>query len=223
MCGRYSLTSAPEAMRQLFDLDGPLLNLEPRYNIAPTQDAPVIRANADGKRELAMLRWGLVPSWSKDGPDSGYSMHNARAETVADKPSFRGAFRDRRCLVPADGFYEWKKMGKEKQPFRFTMDDGAPFLFAGLWERWRRPDGSDLQSFTIIVTTSNTLVAGVHDRMPVILDREGAARWLAGGTRDAMLALLVPFPAERMAATPVSKRVNSPANDDRSIIEPVSA
>src|SRR5262245_58213863 len=108
MCGRYSLTSAPEAMRQLFDLDGPLLNLEPRYNIAPTQDAPIIRAKDNGKRELAMLRWGLVPSWSKDGPDGAYSMHNARAETVADKPSYRGAFRDRRCLVPTDGFYEWK-------------------------------------------------------------------------------------------------------------------
>ena len=223
MCGRYSLTSAPEAMRQLFDLDGPLLNLEPRYNIAPTQDAPVIRARDGGKRELAMLRWGLVPSWSKDGPDSGYSMINARAETVADKPAYRGAFKDRRCLVPADGFYEWKKVGKEKQPFRFTMADGAPFLLAGLWARWRRPDGSDLQSFTIIVTTPNPLVAQVHDRMPVILDRAGAAQWLKGGARDGLLALLVPFPAERMAATMVSKRVNSPANDDPSLIEPISA
>jgi len=223
MCGRYSLTSAPEAMRQLFDLDGPPLNLEPRYNIAPTQDAPVIRARDDSKRELAMLRWGLVPSWSKDGPDSGYSMINARAETVADKPAYRGAFRDKRCLVPADGFYEWKKEGKAKQPFRFTMADDAPFLLAGLWERWRRPDGSDLQSFTIIVTTPNPLVAQVHDRMPVILDRAGAAQWLEGGSRDAMLALLVAFPAERMAVTMVSKRVNSPANDDPSLIEPISA
>ena len=223
MCGRYSLTSAPEAMRQLFDLDGPLLNLQPRYNIAPTQDAPIIRAADGGKRELAMLRWGLVPSWSKDGPDSGYSMINARAETVADKPAYRSAFRDKRCLVPADGFYEWKKVGKEKQPFRFTMADGAPFLLAGLWDRWRRPDGSDLQSFTIIVTTPNPLVAQVHDRMPVILDRAGAAQWLKGGARDGLLALLVPFPAERMAATMVSKRVNSPANDDPSLIEPISA
>lgn len=223
MCGRYSLTSAPEAMRQLFDLDGPLLNLEPRYNIAPTQDAPVIRARDDGKRDLAMLRWGLVPSWSKDGPDSGYSMINARAETVADKPAYRGPFRDKRCLIPADGFYEWKKVGKEKQPFRFTMAGGEPFLLAGLWDRWRRPDGSDLQSFTIIVTTPNPLVAQVHDRMPVILDQAGAAQWLAGGSRDALLALLVPFPAARMASTMVSKRVNSPANDDPSIIVPVSA
>ncbi len=223
MCGRYSLTSAPEAMRQLFDLDGPLLNLAPRYNIAPTQEAPVIRAGSGGGRELAMLRWGLVPSWSKDGPDSGYSMINARAETVAEKPAYRAAFRDRRCLVPADGFYEWKKEGKGKQPFRFTMADAAPFVMAGLWEGWRRPDGGMLQSFTIIVTAPNSLVAQVHDRMPAILDRAGAARWLAGGSRDAMLALLVPFPPERMAVVMVGKRVNSPANDDPSVIEPVSA
>jgi putative SOS response-associated peptidase YedK len=209
-------------MRRLFDLEGPPLNLEPRYNIAPTQDAPIIRRNAAGARTMAMLRWGLVPSWSKEGPESGYSMINARAETVADKPAYRAAFRDRRCLVPADGFYEWRKEAAGKQPFRFTMADGAPFVFAGLWESWRRPDGTELQSFTIIVTAANALVAGVHDRMPVILDGAAAELWLAGGAKQDLLALLVPFAAEKMVATAVSKRVNSAANDDPGVIEPVS-
>jgi putative SOS response-associated peptidase YedK len=223
MCGRYSLTTAPEAMRRLFDIGGPLLNLEPRYNIAPTQEAPVIRLAPDGTRELAMLRWGLVPSWSKDGPDSKFSTINARAETVADKPAYRSAFRDRRCLVPADGFYEWRKEKTGKQPFRFTMADGEPFAMAGLWERWRRPEGGELQSFTIIVTDANALVAPVHDRMPVILDGAAAARWLEGGSRQAMLGLLKPFDAARMKAVMIGKRVNSPANDDPAIIEPISA
>jgi putative SOS response-associated peptidase YedK len=222
MCGRYSLTTAPEAMRRLFRIEGALLNLEPRYNIAPTQMAPVIRMREEGGNGLAMMRWGLVPSWSKEGPASGYSTINARAETVADKPAYRAAFRDRRCLVPADGFYEWKKIGREKQPYRFTMTDGSPFVFAGLWERWREPAGGDLLSFTIIVTSANDLVANVHDRMPVILDADAASTWLGGGSREAMQALLQPFPADRMSATPVSRRVNSPANDDPGVIEPVA-
>jgi putative SOS response-associated peptidase YedK len=222
MCGRYSLTTAPEAMRRLFRIEGPLLNIEPRYNLAPTQQAPVIRPRAEGGNELAMMRWGLVPSWSKEGPASGFTMINARAETVADKPAYRAAFRDRRCLVPADGFYEWKKLGREKQPYRFTMTDGAPFAFAGLWESWREPAGGTLLSFTIIVTAANTLVSTVHDRMPVILAEGPAHAWLAGGSREAMLALLQPFPAERMAATPVSRRVNAVANDDPGVIEPVA-
>jgi putative SOS response-associated peptidase YedK len=226
MCGRYSLTTAPEAMRRLFDLDGPGLNLEPRYNIAPTQQAPVIRRPidaADAGREMIMMRWGLVPSWSKDGPDSRYSMINARAETVAEKPAYREAFRRRRCLVPADGFYEWQKVAGGKQPWRFTLASGDPFLFAGLWESWRKPDGSDLLSFTIVVTDANRLVSKIHDRMPVILDAANAAAWLAGETEDALLGLLQPFDDTRMVAVPVSKRVNSPANDDPGLIEPVSA
>jgi len=223
MCGRYSLTTAPEAMRQLFDIDGPMLNLEPRYNIAPTQQAPVIRIGESRRRELAMMRWGLVPSWSKDGPDSRYSMINARAETVAEKPAYRAAFHDRRCLVPADGFYEWQKQEGGKQPWRFTMKDGAPFVFAGLWESWRQPDGNDLRSYTIIVTGANTLVGKVHDRMPVILDRAAAKAWMSETAKNDLLELLQPFDAKLMAATPVSKRVNSPKNDNPSVIEPVSA
>jgi putative SOS response-associated peptidase YedK len=222
MCGRYSITTAPEAMRRLFRIEGPLLNIEPRYNLAPTQLAPVIRPRTEGGNELAMMRWGLVPSWSKKGPVSGFTMINARAETVADKPAYRAAFRERRCLVPADGFYEWKKLGREKQPYRFTMADVAPFAFAGLWESWRDPTGGSLLSFTIIVTVANALVSTVHDRMPVILAAGQADAWLAGGSREAMLALLQPFPADRMAAKPVSRRVNSAANDDPGVIEPMA-
>ncbi|MEX1107705.1 MAG: SOS response-associated peptidase [Dongiaceae bacterium] len=222
MCGRYSLTTAPEAMRRLFQLEGALLNLEPRYNIAPTQMAPVIRARREGGNELTMMRWGLVPAWSKTGPRRGPPMINARAETVAEQPAFRSAFRERRCLIPADGFYEWKKVGREKLPFRFTMPDGAPFVLAGLWETWREPAGGDLTSFTIIVTNANSLVARAHDRMPAILDATSAAAWLGGGSRAALLGLLRPFPAARMTATPVSQRVNSPANDDSGLIEPIA-
>lgn len=210
-------------MRRLFQLEGALLNIEPRYNLAPTQQAPVIRLRTEGGNELAMMRWGLVPSWSKEGPASGFTMINARAETVADKPAYRAAFRERRCLVPADGFYEWKKLGREKQPYRFTMADDAPFAFAGLWESWRDPAGSPLLSFTIIVTAANALVSAVHDRMPVILTGGKAEAWLAGGSREAMLNLLQPFPTDRMAATPVSQRVNSAANDDPGLIEPLAS
>jgi putative SOS response-associated peptidase YedK len=217
MCGRYSITTAPEAMRRLFRIQGPLLNLEPRYNVAPTQDAPVIPA----ERTMEMMRWGLVPSWSKGGPGFGPLMINARSETVAEKPAYRSAFRDRRCLIPADGFYEWRKEADGKQPFRFTMVDGAPFVFAGLWERWKRPDGTDLRSFTIIVTTANPLVSPIHDRMPVILDDDAATVWLTGGNGKDLKALLAPFPAERMTATAVSRRVNSPKNDDPEVIQPL--
>ncbi|MDZ4735421.1 MAG: SOS response-associated peptidase [Rhodospirillaceae bacterium] len=222
MCGRYSLSTAPEAMRRLFQLEGPLLNLEPRYNVAPTQMVPVIRPRRDGGNELTMMRWGLVPAWSKTGPGKGPLMINARAETVADQPAFRSAFRERRCLVPADGFYEWKKVGREKWPFRFTMSDGAPFVMAGLWETWREPGGGNLMSFTIIVTGANALVAAVHDRMPVILDGTSAATWLGGGPRETLHGLLAPFSAAQMTATPVSQRVNSAANDDPGLIEPLA-
>ena len=157
-------------MRRVFNVTGPLPNVPPRYNIAPTQDAPVVRQTKDAdEREMDMLRWGLVPSWSQ-GPDSGYSMINARAETVATKPAFRSAFRFRRCLVPADGFYEWRKVAGRKQPYRITVKDGEPFAFAGLWEHWTGPDGYVVQSFTIVVTEANELLRPIHDRMPVILD-----------------------------------------------------
>ena len=225
MCGRYSFTTPPEAMRRVFDIKGLLPNLAARYNIAPTQDAPVVRQTKEGEgRELAMLRWGLVPSWSQ-GPDSGYSMINARAETVATKPAFRSAFRLRRCLVPADGFYEWRKLAGRKQPYRITLKDDAPFAFAGLWEHWRGPDCYVIQSFTIVVTEANELLRPIHDRMPVILDPADYALWLGEKAESSkgVGALLRPFPADAMVAYPVSKRVSNPRNDDPQCVEPLQA
>ncbi len=221
MCGRYSITTAPEALRRLFQAPGALPNLPARYNLAPTQDAPVVRQR-EGERELVMLRWGLVPPWSQ-GPDSGYSMINARAETVATKPAFRASFRSRRCLVPADGFYEWRKLDGGKQPYRITLKDGAPFAFAGLWEHWTSPEGDVIQSFTIVVTDANELLRPIHDRMPVILDPADYALWLGEGQEAGIgiRSLLKPFPAEAMVAYPVSRRVSNPQNDDAQCVEPL--
>lgn len=221
MCGRYSLTTPPEAMRRAFKFGGNLPNLPPRYNIAPSQDAPIVRVDANGARQLAMLRWGLVPSWSKD-PITTYSTINARAETVATKPAYRAAFKSRRCLVPADGFYEWQKVGPRKQPHRITLKDDSLFAFAGLWEHWEK--GSEaIESFTIIVTEANDLLLPIHDRMPVILDPSDYDSWLEPKTpATAAQTLLRPFPSERMRTYPVSTRVNSPRNDDASVMEAVA-
>lgn len=227
MCGRYSLTSPPEAIQRLFALDGPAPNFGPRYNIAPTQDAPVVGLRKDGAaRGLAMLRWGLVPFWS-EGPDSRYSMINARAESVRSKPAFRAAFKERRCLVPADGFYEWKARGsgQKKQPHRIVRQDGEPFAFAGLWEHWEPKEGGDeepIRSFTIIVTDANELLKPIHERMPVILAPEDYGRWLSGEPDDAE-ELLQPFPPGKLRVYPVSTRVNAPKNDDPECIEPLEA
>ncbi len=222
MCGRYSFTVPPEAMRWLFALTGPLPNFEARYNIAPTQDAPVIRLNAaSGERKAAMFRWGLVPSWSK-GPDSRHLMINARAETVAEKPAFRAALRHRRCLVPADGFYEWRKEGARKQPYRICQHDGEPFALAGLWERWEGA-GEAIHSFAIVVTEANDLVRPIHDRMPVILDPLDYGAWLGAGAADEATRLLKPFGEGELTAYPVSLHVNSPKNDDRGCIDPVDS
>ncbi len=225
MCGRYSFTSPPEAVRQVFAFSGPLPNFPPRYNVAPTQDAAVVRlAPGDdgqtGARELALLRWGLVPSWSK-GPDHRYTMINARAETVASKPAYRAAFKARRCLVPSDGFYEWKKIGGRKQPYRFQVADADVFAFAGLWEFWQRGEDT-IESFTIIVTEANDLVCPVHDRMPVILAPEDHESWLHAKTAAAAHALLKPFPAERMTSYAVSGHVNNARHDDPECIAPAS-
>jgi len=221
MCGRYSLTTPPEAMARVFRTTGPLPNLPPRYNIAPTQQAPVVRA-APEARELALLRWGLVPSWSQ-GPDSKFSMINARAETVESKPAYRAAFRQRRCLVPADGFYEWRAEAGRKQPYFIRVKE-CPFAFAGLWEHWEKPQTPAIDSFTIIVTEANALLKPIHDRMPVILHREDFDSWLDPETPlgDAK-ALLRPLEPEAMEAYPVSTRVNSPRNDDPECIAPLGA
>jgi putative SOS response-associated peptidase YedK len=219
MCGRYSITTNPEAMRRLFGFMGPTPNLEPRYNAAPTQPLPVIRLDKQGQRRLVALRWGLVPSWADD-VKVGARMINARAETVERNSSFRNAFQRRRCLVPADGFYEWHATKEGRLPWRFTMKDGEPFAFAGLWEFWKKQD-QVVESFTIIVTQANALVGSIHDRMPVILDIASYEEWLSGTDPSRLLALLKPFPAEGMAAHRVSPRVNDWKNDDVDVTTPI--
>ena len=225
MCGRFTLRASPDALATLFDLpETPVV--VPRYNIAPTQPVAVVRFNRDmAEREWALTAWGLVPSWSKD-PTIGSRMINARAETAAEKPSFRAAFRRRRCLIPADGFYEWQKRGSRKQPYFITMQDDAPFAFAGLWEYWEGADGSALETCTILTTEPNELMAPLHNRMPVILDPADYELWLGTAEDDRkglslLQHLLRPFPPESMRAMPVSTYVNAPRNEGPECIEPV--
>ena len=228
MCGRFTQRLSWAELHELMDLIGPPRNLRPRYNVAPSQDVAVVRA-ADGGRNLSMLRWGLIPAWAKD-PAIGYRLINARSETVAEKPSFRSAYRRRRCLIPADGFYEWQRLGKIRQPWLFGLRDGAPFALAGLWERWTVPEGAELtgslaelgpgdpvETCTILTTAANETVAPVHGRMPVILPRDACDPWLAGD--DVSLA---PYAPDAMTAHPVSTQVNRPANDEPRCVEPVS-
>jgi putative SOS response-associated peptidase YedK len=221
MCGRYSLTTPVEALRRLFRFEQ-LPNLAPRYNIAPTQQAPVVRSSGSG-REIVMLRWGLVPSWAKE--IAGAPLINARGESVAEKPSFRNAFAKRRCLVPADGFYEWPvRADGVKQPWRIGRRDGEPFAMAGLWESWRAPGGEDVESFTIVTTAANGDIAPLHDRMPVILATNDHDLWLnAAAPRAEILALLRPYPANELRAYAVSTRVNKVANDDAACIAPAAS
>ena len=222
MCGRYSLTTPAESVRRLFDYEG-RPNLEPRYNIAPTDEVPVVRLAREGDvRELVMMRWGLIPWWAED-LKIGAKTINARAETVARKPAFRDAFRERRCLVAADGFYEWRKEGKLRRPFRITRRDREPFAFAGLWERFKPREGPPINSFTIITTAANALLAPLHPRMPVILDAEEHRAWLTPeADPPALHALLCPAPEPELVFFEVSPRVNKVANDDPSLIEPAA-
>jgi putative SOS response-associated peptidase YedK len=197
----------------------------PRYNIAPTQTVAALRSNEQATgRELALLKWGLIPSWAKDAK-IGNSLINARADTVATKPSFRSAFKRKRCLIPVDGFYEWKAVPgqKTKQPYLIGVRDVPVFAFAGLWEQWTDPDGKRLDSCTIITTDANELMQQVHNRMPVILDPADNGRWLDHDQHDAnaLTSLLKQFPAEKMQLTPVSTLVNSPRNESPKCVEPV--
>lgn len=219
MCGRYTVTVSGRLLAELFELDAEP-RFAPRYNVAPTQQVPVVRLGSNGGREWVEARWGLVPSWAKD-ETIGARMVNARGETLAEKPSFRNAVKRRRCLLPADGFYEWRREGGGKQPYLIRFSDGRPFAFAGLWELWKAPGAEPLLSCTIVTTTPNEVVAPLHDRMPVILPRDLHREWLSPTELEAtrLRELLVPCPPEGMDAFPVSRRVNNPGADDPACVE----
>lgn len=216
MCGRYRLTAKERYLRDHFGLDIDVA-WSPRWNIAPTQMIPTVRQNAtEPRRILSLMRWGLIPRWTKE-PSIGLRTINAMSETAAEKPAFRDAFRFRRCLVPADGFYDWKKIApKGKQPYSFGTLDGSVFAFAGLWDRWRSPDNAVIESCAILTTPPNALVAEVHDRMPAILGIEDYDQWLDPGVTEPerVADCLNPFNARLMKRYPVSSHVNRPENDD---------
>lgn len=224
MCGRYSQTQPLRKVLPLFGVEpqeAPA-DASPRYNIAPTQSVPVVRAS-EAERHFAELRWGLIPLWAKDRA-IGNRLINARAETVADKPAFRAAFRQRRCLVLADGFYEWRREGNRKQPYYFRRPHGEPFAFAGLWERWHSPEGELIETCALITTAANERVRPIHERMPVILTGEDCALWLAPAQNPLLLErLLAPSAPELLDCYPVSSAVNRPGNDAPELIAPLPA
>lgn len=226
MCGRFTLRAPAEAIATLFELNE-ITSVAPRYNIAPTQPVGIVRMNpAAGKREWTHVLWGLIPSWSKD-PTMASRLINARSETAREKPSFRAAFKRRRCLVPADGFYEWKKEGKKKQPYHITVADGAHgaedteplFAIAGLWESWSSPDGSILESCTLLTTEANEAMKPLHHRMPVIVEPDDYAMWLGSGTDeernylDDLHHLMRPYRSDPISARAVSLYVNNSRNE----------
>lgn len=217
MCGRYSLFAEAKKLEERFKAE--LSDeLQPRYNAAPTQTLPVI-TNADGERKIEFFHWGLIPAWAEN-PAIGSKMLNARAETLAEKPSFKKALQSRRCLVLADGFYEWKAEGKKKQPMRMSLKNGEMFAMAGLWENWTdKETGEVIHSFTIITTEANELLKPIHDRMPVILLPKNEEIWLDNELEtEQLLKVLQPYPADELKAEPVSKAVNNAAYDDCSIL-----
>lgn len=219
MCGRFTQISDISRYVALFEASAGIL-LHPRYNISPSQQVLACRRSEMGWRELSLLRWGLIPHWAKD-PRTGYSMINARAETVAEKPAYRDAFKKRRCLIPADGFYEWKPGKPRKQPYFIHRRDGEPFAFAGLWEHWEFENHA-IETCTIIVTHANTLIAPIHDRMPVIVNPKDYEQWLDPGQgKEELLSLFKPYPDQEMEAYPVGLGVNKPGNDDAGLIERV--
>ncbi len=220
MCGRYSLIADIQELARQFQFDGTGFENLPRYNIAPTQQALTVTNREEG-RQAQLMRWGLIPSWAKDA-SIGNRMINARSETVAQKPSFRTALQRRRCLVLADGFYEWQKVGKGKTPMRIVLRSRQPFAFAGLWEIWKDPEGDLVRSCTIITTEANDLLRPVHPRMPVILPRELEEFWLDGEVTDpaALSDVLVPFQEEEMEVYQVSSLVNKATNNGPELIVP---
>jgi len=222
MCGRFTLTASGDTLAETFDLDE-APTVSPRYNIAPTQPVAAVRLSPDaGKRELTFLHWGLIPSWSKD-TQIGSRLINARAETITEKPSFRTAFKRRRCLIPASGFYEWQRQGNQKQPVYVQAQHGTVFAFAGLWETWHGADGSEIESCTILTTEPNELMRDIHNRMPVIIEPADYSMWLDPGPNpEDALHLLRPYPADQMIASPVSTFVNNPRNDTPECIAPLA-
>ena len=222
MCGRYSLHTHPEVIALYFKL-GLLPDLTPRYNITPGTNVLIVRNDPEKGRVADLYRWGLIPGWAKD-PAIGNKLANARAETVAEKPSFRSAFKRGRCLIPASGFYEWKAVAGRKQPYYVRPVGSDLFAFAGLTERWVGPDGP-VHSCAIITTDANELMQGIHNRMPVILAPDDYAVWLdpANQATEKLKVLLKPSPAKLMAAHPVSTRVNTPKNDEPALIEPLES
>ncbi|MEF8792844.1 SOS response-associated peptidase [Thiohalorhabdus sp.] len=228
MCGRYGLQTPVDELARRLNAELALADPGPRYNAAPTQTLPVARQPEPGRRELIRMEWGLVPFWAKDPQEtrSKYSLINARAESVADKPAFKAAFRRRRALIPADGFYEWQEQGgdRPKQPYWIRLRSGEPMFFAGLWEGWEGEINGEpkvIESYCIIVGEPNELLASIHNRMPVVLGPADWGLWLDPEVRDPqpLSSLLAPYPAEAMEAVRVSRRVNSPANDDPGLIE----
>lgn len=219
MCGRYTLVSKADAIEQRFQASLEKDSFRNTFNAAPTQMLPVISNSQPDT--VAYYRWGLIPFWAKDMA-IGNKLINARAETLAEKPSFKKSLQQKRCLVISDGFYEWKREGKAKQPFRITLKDNGLFAFAGLWDEWKDEKGNRIQSFTIITTDPNELMASIHNRMPVILPPSQEENWLSDGLKaDDALQLLRPYNADKMEAYPVSTLVNSPANNSEELIESI--
>lgn len=221
MCGRFALTTAPDEVRKIFGYeDRP--NFPPRYNIAPTQPLAIVRQDLGGRRRFHLIRWGLVPAWAKD-PASFTLLINARAETATKKPSFRSAMRHHRCLIPASGFYEWRRTAEGKQPFWISPADGGVMAFAGLWDTWSDPDGGDIDTGAMLTVQSNRMMSQIHDRMPVILKPYAFDTWLdvANVDRREARTLLQPVEDDFLVATPVSSRVNKVAHDDADLLIPV--
>jgi putative SOS response-associated peptidase YedK len=225
MCGRYTLISAPQIIRALFRYDEQP-NFPPRYNVAPTQPIAIVRLR-DGRREFALVRWGLLPSWVKD-PKAFSLLINARGESASEKPAFRNAMKRRRCLIPADGFYEWKAMGARKQPYFIHAKSGLPLAFAGLWETWIGPNGEEFDSAAIVTTDANRALSELHNRMPVIVPPEAFDTWLGQphveGKDDlaAASALIAPAPEDLLEVYPVSTDVNRVVNDNANLLQPVT-
>jgi putative SOS response-associated peptidase YedK len=223
MCGRYKLSRRKQIIEEHFDSVSGEQDWSPRFNIAPTQSVAVVRQNPkEPVRELSLMRWGLIPSWAKDSSGAA-SRINARAETASTKPAFREAMKSRRCLIPADAFYEWARAGKTKQPYCFEVNEGKLFAFAGIWDRWKDAGGNWVKTCSILTTTPNAVTAAVHDRMPAILDPDSYELWLDPGMTNVAAAseLLKPFDARLMRCYPVSTRVNHVANDDAACSAPV--